>query len=629
MAKYRNSGALTIGLILIALGVIFLMENFYAPFFAGQLVARYWPVCLIIIGLNKIFAYIIRPEESSDEPDKDPSEKQSALKERRPSLVSALLWTGLGVLFLLSNFGILPDVWILTKRYWPVLLIFLGAGKVVDYFFRKNSMSIRFGEFFGLVVILILGILFTNIFGILFTKNSDVQLSRVLRELPFKIGDVSIHPEQWFGNSHAYTEETAYPLDGVKRIRIENSHGTVSVSAGSDREIRVRLNKVIYADESQARDLAGRIRVEGGNGLPAPDSGRPGASDELFVIRTNRNSIDAGNRRIDTDMEIFVPKNSQLQVRNSFGEVRAVGVDGDLDLSTTHRNLEVRDCEGQFVVSSRYGECRLVDLTGNVTLDGRSEIYLENIHGDVKVTNEFSPTIISHVDGKVTATVTEGDLRIEDVSQPVAIDARGAEVNVAKLQAGLKITASHRSVRMENISSGVSLDSRYANIYMKDIRGDVQIQSESDDIQAEDVAGSFTMNGRGSGVRVNDSVGKLNIRTTLKDVLIGEFTGSCSIENEYADISLSLRDPERNDINVKNRNGRIDLFLPEKADFSMNAVARQGRVESFYEGLGPAVTTGNTGTLDYNTDSAGARIGLVTENDNIRIFGGGGKEGQR
>ena len=181
---------------------------------------------------------------------------------------------------------------------------------------------------------------------------------------------------------------------------------------------------------------------------------------------------------------------------------------------------------------------------------------------------------------------------------------------------------------MEDISSGVSLDSRYANIYMKDIRGDIQVQSDSDDIQAEDVDGSLTMNGRGSGVRVNDSVGKLNIRTTLKDILIGDFKGSCSIENEYADISLSLRDPERNDINVKNRNGRIDLFLPEKADFSMNAVARQGSVESFYVGLGPAVTTGNTGTLDYNTNSAGARIGLVTENDNIRIFGGG-KEGQR
>lgn len=75
MAKYPNSGALTTGLILIALGVIFLVENFYAPFSAWQLITRYWPVCLIIIGLNKTFAYFIRPKEGADVPDKAPSKE--------------------------------------------------------------------------------------------------------------------------------------------------------------------------------------------------------------------------------------------------------------------------------------------------------------------------------------------------------------------------------------------------------------------------------------------------------------------------------------------------------------------------------------------------------------------------
>ena len=75
MAKYPNSGALTTGLILIALGVIFLVENFYAPFSAWQLIARYWPVCLIIIGLNKLYAYCTRPEEGADVQDKTPSKE--------------------------------------------------------------------------------------------------------------------------------------------------------------------------------------------------------------------------------------------------------------------------------------------------------------------------------------------------------------------------------------------------------------------------------------------------------------------------------------------------------------------------------------------------------------------------
>lgn len=535
-------------------------------------------------------------------------------KVRRPSLLGALLWTGLGVLFLLSNLGIVPDVWTLVKRYWPILLIFLGAGKVIEFYFRESSVSIRFGEFLGLVLILIL--------GILFTKRSDFQMGWVLSDLPFKIGNVSVHPEQWLGNSHTYTEEAAFPLDDIQRIRIENSHGMVKLSPGSDREIRVRLSKVIYADEAKARDLADRIRILGTFEALGPDSEPQQTTDAVFRIRTNRESVDAEGLRMDTDMEIFVPKNARLQVRNSLGAVEAAGIDGDLDLSTTHRNLEVRDCSGSFVVQSRYGECRLVNLTGNLALNSRSKAYLENIKGDVTVTNEFSPTAISGVDGKLTVTAAEGDLKIEDVTQPVEVNARGTVVNVARLQDSLKITVNHRSVRVQDIASDVSLESRYADIYLKDVRGDVRIQSDSGSIHADAVDGNLTMNGRGSGVRVNDAGGKLNIRTTLKDVIVGEFAGACSIENEYADISLSLSDPGKNEVNVKNRNGGIDLFLPEGTDFSLNARARQGKVESFYAGLGPAVTNGNTGTLDYNMDSAGARIRLVTEYDNIRIFGG-------
>jgi hypothetical protein len=56
-----RGGALTAGLILIALGAIFLAETFYAHFSAWRLLSRYWPVVLIIIGIRKIYAYFACP----------------------------------------------------------------------------------------------------------------------------------------------------------------------------------------------------------------------------------------------------------------------------------------------------------------------------------------------------------------------------------------------------------------------------------------------------------------------------------------------------------------------------------------------------------------------------------------
>jgi len=76
MKKYPSSSALTMGLILITLGVIFLVENFYAPFSAWRLLSRYWPVILIIVGLNKICAYFIQQTKDQSEVSGEKSSKE-------------------------------------------------------------------------------------------------------------------------------------------------------------------------------------------------------------------------------------------------------------------------------------------------------------------------------------------------------------------------------------------------------------------------------------------------------------------------------------------------------------------------------------------------------------------------
>jgi hypothetical protein len=57
MTARSRGNALIAGLILIGLGVIFLIENWYGSFSAWHLIARYWPVLLIIIGLKKLYGY--------------------------------------------------------------------------------------------------------------------------------------------------------------------------------------------------------------------------------------------------------------------------------------------------------------------------------------------------------------------------------------------------------------------------------------------------------------------------------------------------------------------------------------------------------------------------------------------
>jgi uncharacterized membrane protein HdeD (DUF308 family) len=74
MPVRSHSNVLAAGLILIVLGLIFLVENFYTPFSAWRLIARYWPVILIIVGAKKIFEYFSwqqNPPEQDQEPSKE------------------------------------------------------------------------------------------------------------------------------------------------------------------------------------------------------------------------------------------------------------------------------------------------------------------------------------------------------------------------------------------------------------------------------------------------------------------------------------------------------------------------------------------------------------------------------
>jgi hypothetical protein len=60
-------------------------------------------------------------------------------RNRGSSLVGAFLLVALGLLFLYSNFRRGLDPWPLLSRYWPLLLVFLGLGKLWDQFSPDDS----------------------------------------------------------------------------------------------------------------------------------------------------------------------------------------------------------------------------------------------------------------------------------------------------------------------------------------------------------------------------------------------------------------------------------------------------------------------------------------------------------
>ena len=96
-----DGGTLAGGLILIALGALFLLERFTDLDF-GDVVHSYWPMILVLIGVPKLF---------------------------RPRTVWSGLWLiAIGVWLQIAHLRLFG---VTFRNSWPLLLIALGAGMIL------------------------------------------------------------------------------------------------------------------------------------------------------------------------------------------------------------------------------------------------------------------------------------------------------------------------------------------------------------------------------------------------------------------------------------------------------------------------------------------------------------------
>jgi hypothetical protein len=63
MTTRSRSGPLWAGIILMSIGAIFLIETWFGSVSIFRILARYWPVILIVVGLKKLYLYFTWEEE--------------------------------------------------------------------------------------------------------------------------------------------------------------------------------------------------------------------------------------------------------------------------------------------------------------------------------------------------------------------------------------------------------------------------------------------------------------------------------------------------------------------------------------------------------------------------------------
>lgn len=247
-------------------------------------------------------------------------------------------------------------------------------------------------------------------------------------------------------------------------------------------------------------------------------------------------------------------------------------------------DLEVSVPRGVTVeVHGRSGDCDVSDIAGGVEISSdRADVRLNKIGGNTRMELGRS-----------------GLVRVVDLKGNVDLQGRGADVE------------------LENVAGQVTINGSYSGtLAFKNIARPLRFQSQRTELRVERVPGQITMDL--GDFNASNVVGPLRLNAANRDVRIQEFTEALELETDRGDIELTPGKLPLPKIEARSRSGKIELVLPPKSNFQLEASTDHG--EAINE-FGPAIrkeAEGRSASLKGKVGQ-GPTIHLTTERGNVSV----------
>jgi putative adhesin/cell wall-active antibiotic response 4TMS protein YvqF len=406
---------------------------------------------------------------------------------RRDSIFWALTLIAIGGLFLYANFHHEASAWQIIGKYWPILIIFWGLSKLYAYFKFRHDPNvppgpfITGGEIVGLVFLLIIGTAISS--GV---RHS----SRFFNGPGIQIGDdnETLSFDGLFGNPFDSTEQVEAAAKPKAVIEIPDVRGNIKVTGWDQPKIMVQVKKRVYADnedEAKARADLNKTTIseEGGK----------------YKIVTSRQDASSKGYRISVELEINVPKDSQVTTNQQRGDVSFAGLVGDQSIDSTRGDIEVAQIVGNVVIAMRRGDLKVNDVTGNADISGRgNDVSLIKIGGNGSVKGEFFSVDFQDVKKQARFLSSRTDLLADTVEGDIRLES--GNLTVRNIKGPFTVKTRDKDIRIEEVVGPVRVDNSRGNVqYRASLppKADIEIRTQSSSIDMElPRSASFQIDGK-------------------------------------------------------------------------------------------------------------------------------------
>jgi len=229
---------------------------------------------------------------------------------------------------------------------------------------------------------------------------------------------------------------------------------------------------------------------------------------------------------------------------------------------------------------------------GDVSVLGRD--------GDIDISSQHGDVSVSDINGKVNLNLDHSSARVSQVASDVTIEGRADDVSIEDIKGAVHLNGDFtESVKLAKIAKPVSFKSARTDMEFSKLDGDLDLDS--------------------GDLEVNDITGPVRLETRAKDIRVSGVSGDLRLQDQ--DGAVEVHVTKVGSMEVDNRQGDIQIYLPDRASFQVDAHARNGEIHSDFSEL-KISNTDDEGTASGSVGSGGPRLTLTNEHGTIEIHKG-------
>jgi hypothetical protein len=424
----------------------------------------------------------------------------SPTRPRTSGVFSGLLLILFGFLLLLHNYGHLELTGVF-RHWWPLIFIFWGGTKLYE-----RTLAQRQGRTAGWItpgeVFLVLGLM------------AVVGIVVIAKEIPNQV-------DGWgMGDPYSFDVDVpAQPVAPNAHISIRSGRGTITVRSSDDASIRVTGEKSIRT-------------------FSQSDAERRSPSIDVAIVKNgdaydiHPTGFDLGDSRISMDMNVVVPKNSVVTIRNERGDINVSDMATDVTVSTQNGDIEVNDTTGNVDVSMQKGDVKVSDTKGDVKVAGHGgQVEVVNAAGSLTIDGEFYSSIRADKIAKGVRFVSQRtDLTLSQLGGH--FEKSSGNMEIADAPGNLTSRTKNTSISLENVTGKIVLDNTNGSVELR------YSTPPKEDVTVSNERSSITLS--------VPSTSSFDIQADCR---------SCDIDSEFSGSGLNATRTEKGDSHLEGKTG--------------------------------------------------------------------------